>query len=294
VDEALRFLEMVRRELGARDVRIEFGLEPPSPVLATVPIGPQGAYLVAHFDGASSTDTATARERHAELLASFETTAEGAVVELVSVRPSAPPARLSGPAAALTEALESLAQLARAELALVIDDASPEIWGGSDPALTQVSSDDAVLAARLDARLDALGLSLAALVAKPEEARAAIDAAGIGSHERDSLLRQLRAAEDLSSRVAAGRWLRVAHAIAGARGLGGTHLGLSEVRAHVRAFAGIYRVILVYEGPFSELHAEGALVRALPVIEKLVTALPPRDPVSGGAKVAVLRRLRRV
>jgi hypothetical protein len=100
--------------------------------------------------------------------------------------------------------------------------------------------------------------------------------------------------QELETRLTPGRWLRVAHAIAGARGLGGAHLGLSEVCAHIRAFAGIYRVILVYEGPFSELHAEGALVRALPVITRLVTALPPRDPVSGGAKVAVLRRLRRV
>jgi hypothetical protein len=45
-----------------------------------------------------------------------------------------------------------------------------------------------------------------------------------------------------------------------------------------RSFAGIYRALVVYPGPFSELRAEGALVRALPAIEQLVTALPPADP----------------
>jgi hypothetical protein len=50
----------------------------------------------------------------------------------------------------------------------------------------------------------------------------------------------------------------------------------------------------VFDGPFSELHAEGALIHALPAIERLVTSLPPRDPAAGGAKVAVLRRLRPV
>lgn len=293
MDEAHRFLEMVRRELGAHDVRIELGLRPPAAALASVPIGSHGAHVVVHFDGSATTDTAAVREKLAELVASFQAIADEAVVELAAARPTGGH-RPSGPALALTEALETLAHLAKAELALVIDDASPEIWGASDHALTHVSSDDALLTARLDARLFELDLSLPGLVGQPERAREALEAAGISPHDRDSLLRQLRAVEDIEAHVPAGRWLRVAHAIAGARGLGGTHLGLSEVRAHVRAFAGIYRAILVYEGPFSELHAEGALVRALPVIEKLVTSLPPRDPASGGAKVAVLRRLRRV
>jgi hypothetical protein len=293
VDEAFRFLEMVRRELGAHDVRIELGLRPPPAMLVSVPIGSHGAHVVVHFDGTATTDTAAVREKLTELVASFSATADDAVVELAAVRPPGPH-RPVGPALALTEALETLAHLAKAELALVIDDASPEIWGASDPALTHVSSDEALLTARLDARFFELDLSLPALVGHPDRAREALDAAGVSPHDRDNLLRQLRVVEDLETHVPAGRWLRVAHAIAGARGLGGAHLGLSEVRAHVRAFAGIYRAILVYEGPFSELHAEGALVRALPVIEKLVTSLPPRDPASGGAKVAVLRRLRRV
>lgn len=297
MDETLRFLEMIRRELGAHDARLEVGLRPPSHVFVSAPVGTHGAHVVVHFDGASTVDTEAVRGKLLELVQSFEAHLDEAVVELASARPSTAGHghRPSGTALALTEALETLAHLAKAELALVVDDASPEIWGASDHTLTHVSSDDAVMTARLDARLFELDLSLPRLVLADEAARrASLEAKDVHPHDRESLLRQIRAVAEIEGDVPAGRWLRVAHAIAGARGLGGAHLGLSEVRAHVRAFAGIYRAILVYEGPFSELHAEGALVRAIPVIEKLVTSLPPRDPASGGAKVAVLRRLRRV
>lgn len=51
-----------------------------------------------------------------------------------------------------------------------------------------------------------------------------------------------------------------------------------------RGFAGTYHVVLAFDHTFSELHAEGALLRALPAIERLVMALPPQDP-GGGARV---------
>ena len=57
-----------------------------------------------------------------------------------------------------------------------------------------------------------------------------------------------------------------------------------------RDFAGIYHVILVYDGPFSELAAAGVMRRALPTIEKLVLALPPIDPSPKGARVLPFRR----
>jgi len=55
-----------------------------------------------------------------------------------------------------------------------------------------------------------------------------------------------------------------------------------------RSFASIYRVVLLFAEPFSEVHADGHLVRALPIIEKLTVALPPQDP-KGGAKLRLLR-----
>jgi hypothetical protein len=290
VDEARRFLELIRREVGASDVRIEMGLEPPSSRLAFAPIG-NDVFVVVHFDGTTTTDVGAVKEKLEELVSSFRAAADEAAqfldarLELRGVHPA------SGPELALTDALDVLAGLARAEMALVIDDASPEIWGVSDSGLGHVSTDDALTTARLDARLREVDLSLASILLEDDEKRRdRLTSAGIAMAEVGGLLRHLHRVADIVTEVRLPRWLRVSHAIAMARGVE----GLEVVHAHVRSFAGIYRAVLVYEGPFSELHAEGALLRALPTLEKLVTSLPPRDPASGGAKVAVLRRLRRV
>jgi hypothetical protein len=49
-----------------------------------------------------------------------------------------------------------------------------------------------------------------------------------------------------------------------------------------RSFGGIYLLVLVYEGPFSELKAERATNRSIARIERLVLGLPPRDPSRRG------------
>jgi hypothetical protein len=49
-----------------------------------------------------------------------------------------------------------------------------------------------------------------------------------------------------------------------------------------RSFGGIYSLLVFYDGPFSELKAEGAMNRAIGRIERLVLGLPPRDPVRRG------------
>jgi hypothetical protein len=53
----------------------------------------------------------------------------------------------------------------------------------------------------------------------------------------------------------------------------------------VRRFAGIYRLVLLLDDGFSELHARGAVGRSLALVERLVLALPPVDPPPAGAKV---------
>jgi hypothetical protein len=55
-----------------------------------------------------------------------------------------------------------------------------------------------------------------------------------------------------------------------------------------RSFAGIYVLVVVFEGPFDELKAKHAVSQALPIIESLVLALPPRDPppTIAGARAA--------
>ena len=45
-----------------------------------------------------------------------------------------------------------------------------------------------------------------------------------------------------------------------------------------RGFANIYLLVVVFEGAFSELYVESAVVHALPAIEQLLLALPPLDP----------------
>ena len=80
--------------------------------------------------------------------------------------------------------------------------------------------------------------------------------------------------------------------------LKGGHLHAAHAEAGfgyvARSFAGIYVLILVFEGPFDEIGARRATQSALPAIERLVLSLPPRDPSTQGAKVAVaIRRLRR-
>lgn len=65
-----------------------------------------------------------------------------------------------------------------------------------------------------------------------------------------------------------------------------TRLSLSDTAECIaRPFAGLYVVALVFEGPVSEPVAVGALVHAMPLIERFVLALPPVDPGPGGGKV---------
>jgi hypothetical protein len=57
-----------------------------------------------------------------------------------------------------------------------------------------------------------------------------------------------------------------------------------------RSFAGIYVLVVVFEGPFDELKAKHAVSQALPIIESLVLALPPRDPPPNMAGARAARR----
>jgi hypothetical protein len=60
-----------------------------------------------------------------------------------------------------------------------------------------------------------------------------------------------------------------------------------------RSFASIYVLVVVFDEPINELRAKRAITKGLPAIERLVLALPPRDPppVIGG-RMAMRRRRR--
>lgn len=280
----LRFLSLVERELtadGPIEAHLELSAHEPATDVVWAPMA-HGFRVVVRAPNA--TDVAALRARLASLVESFS----GVLAEaaLPTVR-EAPQTTLT----TLEEALELLAHRARAESAWVIDDSTPEIWGGSlpheglDVALAQTI-------ARLTAIAEAGGLSLAALVALGEGAseqaglRAWLADRGIAPEEAKKIEHDV---EELPRTLPEGALLRVHRALAAVR----TKASPPEP-IFARRFAGIYELVLVYAGPYSELHAEAAVVRALPLIERLVTSLPPRDPVATGAKVMVLRRLRRV
>jgi hypothetical protein len=78
----------------------------------------------------------------------------------------------------------------------------------------------------------------------------------------------------------------------------GGHLAYNKRDEHygvvARSFAAIYVLILVFDKAFDMLRAERALRDGLPLIERLVLALPPLDPEPAPrAGVIALRRPRR-
>jgi hypothetical protein len=56
-----------------------------------------------------------------------------------------------------------------------------------------------------------------------------------------------------------------------------------------RGLANIYSIVVVFSGPFSELHVESAILHAMPMIEELLFALPPVDPPPSQGQVIRLR-----
>ena len=74
------------------------------------------------------------------------------------------------------------------------------------------------------------------------------------------------------------------------------HLGSAgDARFVAHSFAGIYLLVVVFDGAFDELRAERVVLEGLPRVERLVLALPPLDPQppTTEAGVIALRRPRR-
>jgi MshEN domain len=111
------------------------------------------------------------------------------------------------------------------------------------------------------------------------------------------------AREALARRVC-DRWMRhfaVRRAIQEVRAMSemtmlhrGGHLNRSIIEPDfavvARSFAAIYVLIVVFRGPFDELRAKHAISQALPGIESLVLALPPRDPPPSIAGAKAMRK----
>lgn len=272
----LRFLALVERELGASEARLELSAHEPTEDVIWAPMAHGFRVVVAM--PADDVDVSTLRSRLASLVDSFSGVLAEAALPSVREAPQ-------GALATLEEALELLAHRARAESAWVIDDSTPEIWGGSLPH-EGLDVDRAQRVARLARVAERGPLTLAELVELGDGLRAWLAAHGVTPEAAKAIEREV---EELPRVLPDGALLRVLRSLAAVRAK-----EASPDPTFVRRFAGIYELVLVFSGPYSELHAEAAVLRALPLIERLVVSLPPRDPVATGAKVAVLRRLRRV
>jgi hypothetical protein len=286
----LRFLDLVRRELRADDARVELGGRAPdeSDLRHVAEAVGEHQRVVASWD-APLDDSAreSAQRRLRALCESFSPELSPELLPALRSVSSAPPA--------LDEALGLLARRARAEEAVVVDHASPELWGSSEIPRDALSVDDAVALSRAAASLASLGESLTDLVAIDDSAvRERLRARGVDGLAEHTHARTISWARTLGARASESMRMRVARAIAAARAMEQGAPAPEDLWMMVRPFANIYRLVLLFDGPPSALHVEAALLKMLPLIERLVLSLPPRDPVSRGAKVTPLRRLRPV
>lgn len=292
MDAVRRFLDLVARELGADDVRIQFALrEPPGGCPWCELTG--GYRLVAVYDTPDDSLVEKRRERLEVLAASFAST----LAEGLTASPSIGTG-IELAAGALDETLAILAGGVDATAGMVVDRDSPMIWGTS---LVPRGPEDADVAAWLSMAASAAarhGLDFAALLVDPN-VEAALDRAALDDDNRARVTRALGRLHGVGLQRSAAQWrdfVVAMRAVAAARR--GPEDAISPFAppgdrdagpAYVcRGFGGIYRAVLVFDHPYSELHAESALRKALPVIERLVMNLPPVDPSPGGGRGQVL------
>ncbi|MGK3987521.1 hypothetical protein WME99_31060 [Sorangium sp. So ce136] len=289
----LRFLDLVQRELSADDALIEIGGRPPVDPRAVWCALPNGSRLVARFAEPPGEPARVATQLD-ELAASFS----GLSSEAADQRP----AHGGGSTHRLDDELEGLASRAGALGAIVVDDTSPVIWGTSEPRRDEVDVDYAVLLAQWADDVERVGVNLIDLLDLDDAAlEQTLATTSLGPGERETIAGHLQKIRERGSRspTAWRRQVAIARAIDRVRGPAASEAAAhgrfvsqhEQVGVYARAFANIYRLVLAYPGPFSELQAEGAVQHALPQIERLVLALPPIDP-RPGAKVVRLPRPR--
>lgn len=284
----LRFLDLLCKELNADDARAELGGRDPEDLRQVWVNQPGGWRLVAVF-AEPPVDRAAKQEQLERLVAGFSHT-----LREVSI-PAPPGLAVDSPFRRLDEALELLRSRSGGSGVVIIDVQSPVLWGSSDP---QRHSEDVDALAHIGSTIQALldtGTELDTICAKPGEPLVArLRLLGVGSERagvsniapqhdetafRHNLLTCLAVSRARAEAAAAPNATRFAHH--------GPQFGY-----FVRAFANIYLLVVVFEGAFSELNVESAVVHALPAIEQLLLALPPLDPgpVAKGGRVIPMRR----
>ncbi len=284
----LKLLELIQRELGADDARIEIGgRDPTAPEVLWCPL-PNGYRMVALFSTPPE-QRGTLEERLRTLASSFMDLVEPLGERLAQLRE--PLARR------LDEELRVLSQRASGLAAVVIDDSSPVIWGASHGRRGVEDVQVARRTAALELRATRYGFGLVDLL-QDDSWASFLDGHGVADDLRGELLEYARnlSGRTHEDRQAYRREVLTARAIAavrerveqGARSLRASHQG-DDLGYFTRPFGGIYQLIVVFAGAFSELHAEAAALHALPLVERLVMALPPLEPPPPGGRVITLR-----
>jgi hypothetical protein len=248
-----RFLALVRRELGAEDVRVleadEDAAGDPCELRCRIA---DGRGIGVRF--ASPPPDREASQKRLEMLAA---TCDSVVEEDKSHRRRSRPPVMQ----ALQDELATLCARAAAVNAIVIDANSPVEWGAARP------QEAIPLAPRVSSSSSAPG---AADAREPEPSIAVVSRRALHVVRGLPELAELRKGKHLRFVESTGEGPFVVH-----------------------SFAGIYLLVLVFDAPLDELRAERTILEALPRIERLVLALPPLEPPPYGGVVALRRPRRR-
>jgi hypothetical protein len=260
-----RFLALVRRELGAVEVRLleaeDVAVADPDPTELRAPL-PEGRVLSVRFPVEPEN-----REAKVTRLDALAATFDPSLLD-AAPRRSRPP-----PAVTLLDELKALCDRAAAVNTLIIDANSPVVWGAAHP--------EGLIG---DAPLDSTPV---VPIVGPRPKPHARDDTSPGAAEarvKNTSRKALRSIRGLIAASSLRKGKRVRHI---------ERAGSAPYLAH--SFAGIYLAVVVFDAPFDELRAERGMVEALPRIERLVLALPPLDPSprTGGGVVSIRRSRRR-
>jgi hypothetical protein len=285
----LKFLDLLCKELDAEDARAELGgRDPDDPRLLWTHL-PGGFRLVAVF-ASPPEDRKAKQERLEHLVSGFSQTLSELPV------PPAPSPPVESAFRRLDAALEALRSRAGGVGVVIVDAHSPVLWGTSD---AQRPNEDvhelAHVGEALRAALEA-GIDLDAICSlQASDVPSRLRDLGVSSELAATLGQALLQRDESALRHHLLGCLAIARVRDEARSAPGARWAHHEPQFgyFVRSFANIYLLLVVFEGAFSELSVESAVVHALPAIEHLVLSLPPLDPeppASSGGRVIRLRR----
>lgn len=282
-ESALNLLELIRRELEAEDVHAQLGGKAPDSERVISQHISENWRVVASFE-----EPVEARQEKLAKLSQVLAT-------LLKDQPLPFRALLypSGEAFSkkLDEALAILTGRAQATRAVVFDADSPVIWGLSDRLAVSEDVEQAIQLAQALQSLEERGVSATqVLEAAPDRLADLLLECGANAETQDVFRGELsRWRANGSAWENWPKYLLTCNVIGLLRkeeSLTHRHASSLPAQGHLaRSFANIYTLALIFEGGFSELVAEAALVKALPHIERLVLALPPFEPPPRGGRV---------